>query len=1505
MARYPVSTAETASEANYESGLLGQVYTDESLRNLFDALDRMNGASDAMFVSDAIDYGSTDGSLQEFLGDDALTLSDPALGNVSDLYALQLSGQIFLEAGTHRFGNVTDDGFRLTIGEETVAEYTGARAASATYGEVEITESGWYTIRVDYFEAWGATELRIGHSLDGGTWSYLDESRLRHGTDEAVSDPEPAPNVAPVAQDDGGFSVQAGQTVTIPVAQLLANDSDADGDDLSVLRLTNVTNGTAQIVGDEVRFTGAAQGSGRFDYVIGDGRGGEAIATVSVGVTTAPASTNTRPDARNDTRKILEDGQLTLNPLANDIDADGDTMTIYEIGSPGHGTVTQNDDGTLTYVPDANFNGRDSFIYRITDGNGGTDTARVVVNVTPVNDAPVAGDDGGFAVQAGESITIAISDLLANDTDADGDALSLVRLGDITNGTAEIVGDQIRFTGNGAGTGSFDYVVGDGNGGRDTARVSVNVTEAPVTEAPVTETPVNVAPVAGDDGGFAVQAGESITIAISDLLANDTDADGDALSLVRLGDITNGTAEIVGDQIRFTGNGAGTGSFDYVVGDGNGGRDTARVSVEVSAPPVIGDGDTGGGDTGGDTGGGDTGGDTGGDHGGHGGGDTGGDTGGDHGGHGGGDLIDPPQTAAEIAAFVEMVQNMPEHDMEGHSGAMAGHMAALNLVSRGDATHVAVNHGDWNDPSIWHNGQVPGDDARVLIPEGISVGYSEENDASIFTVRVDGYLHFATDEDSRLVVDTLVVSPTGHLEIGTEGRPVQAGTNVDIVFADNGNIDVAWDPALLSRGMVAMGEVDIAGQEKASHLKVQVDAMAGDTTLTLEEAPTGWQVGDKLVLTGTYQQGFYWNNAEGRMAFAETQDEEVTIAAISGNTVTLDRPLTFDHDTPREDLKAYVANMTRNVTFSSEGGDDLPAHQRGQVMFMHNDDVDVRYAGFNDLGRTDKSEYSGPASDFGGVGNLSPDANIEGRYPFHFHEAGLDDMENPAIAIGNVVDGSPGWGFVHHSSNANLTRNVSFDAWGAGFVAEDGNETGTWYQNIAIKGQGWSFGDGAVKNSEVDGDVARTGDGFWMGGRLVELAENVAANTTHGFVWLHRGDRDSIDPDTMHHSEVGYGRDRLDTDKPAIQGFRDNEAFGTNTGLIVVKQNPDQGHDLRSVFDGFLNWETREGIFLSYTGHYTFKDVDLVGQRPENNDMPDDTPHGVNLATNAFDMVFNGIRIDGFDHAFNMLDNNDIHSGGGAPGDFHNTVIDGDFRNIGGVDIRESFAGQLTQLDGSSLTPGQLEFRLTADRVISDADHMLFNGIKTDSIGSIQRNFTIEQQGLWNYQKDEFLDSEGYWRLPDGTAVALVEDFVTDRATGESLKQYLVFELDYPDSTLNSRYSYNGVINLGGPGPIANTDHATTSAGTALRMDLVANDSDPDGGLVRVGGLIDPRNGNVYLQDDGSVLYRPNDGFVGVDHFQYWAADEEGNFTRGEAMVTVGAAGTMLHDAMMSDMFDL
>ncbi|NHX27994.1 hypothetical protein HA397_29080, partial [Escherichia coli] len=182
----------------------------------------------------------------------------------------------------------------------------------------------------------------------------------------------------------------------------------------------------------------------------------------------------------------------------------------------------------------------------------------------------------------------------------------------------------------------------------------------------------------------------------------------------------------------------------------------------------------------------------------------------------------------------------------------------------------------------------------------------------------------------------------------------------------------------------------------------------------------------------------------------------------------------------------------------------------------------------------------------------------------------------------------------------------------------------------AIRSEGIGYGDTKVKaGDDVERhDNGRTGDGFFFAGRLVEAAHNIAANTNNGYVWMTRRSPEMPDADNMDFSEVAYGRERMSVDKAPIQGFHDNEAFGTHTGLIVIKAGPLQKHDIRTVMTDFLNWETSNGAHLTYTSHYTLKNFDLIGTY--NTDRVASTDTGFDFGHLTFDLTVNGLTIDNF-----------------------------------------------------------------------------------------------------------------------------------------------------------------------------------------------------------------------------------------------------------------------------------
>ena len=277
-------------------------------------------------------------------------------------------------------------------------------------------------------------------------------------------------NGAPVAVDDTATTDQE-TAVLIPV---LANDSDPEGDPLTIQSLSPAGNGTLAVVDDQIQYTpdDAFSGADSFNYTIADGYQ-EVTASVSVTVN----NLNDPPQATDDNATTDEDVAVSIPVLANDSDPDNDPLTITAVGPAANGTVTI-DGSTITYTPNANYNGVDSFAYTISDGQA-TATANVTVFINAVNDdPPVAVDDSG-ATTENTSVNI---DVLSNDYDPDNDAIAIDSVGPAGNGSTSFLqgGSSVLYVPNAGftGTDSFSYTITDGSA---TATATVTVTVNPAS----------------------------------------------------------------------------------------------------------------------------------------------------------------------------------------------------------------------------------------------------------------------------------------------------------------------------------------------------------------------------------------------------------------------------------------------------------------------------------------------------------------------------------------------------------------------------------------------------------------------------------------------------------------------------------------------------------------------------------------------------------------------------------------------------------------------------------------------------------------------------------------------------------------------------------------------------------------------------------------------------------------------------------------------------------------
>jgi len=336
--------------------------------------------------------------------------------------------------------------------------------------------------------------------------------------DEAVLSVLPAGNRPPIAADDDA-STAAATPVTIDV---LANDTDPDADPLAVTAAGQGANGATAINADDtVTYTPNVGFSGidTFSYTVSDGA---ATDTGTVTVTVAsPPPPNQPPVATGDSATTAEDVAVSIAVLANDVDPDGGPPALVGVTTPpANGTATPNPDGTVTYLPGANWSGSDAFGYTITDGED-TASATVSVTVTAVDDPPAAAA-ASATTTAGTPVTITLSG-----SDIDTCELTFATftlpasgvLGGLVDGPCTAAGGggtdaaTVVYTPNAGftGTDTFTYQVSDGTSPSAPATVTISVN--PVTPPPATHH-------VGDLDGAATRGSKSwsatVTVRIDD-----------------------------------------------------------------------------------------------------------------------------------------------------------------------------------------------------------------------------------------------------------------------------------------------------------------------------------------------------------------------------------------------------------------------------------------------------------------------------------------------------------------------------------------------------------------------------------------------------------------------------------------------------------------------------------------------------------------------------------------------------------------------------------------------------------------------------------------------------------------------------------------------------------------------------------------------------------------------------------------------------------------------------
>jgi hypothetical protein len=583
-----------------------------------------NNATETDGGSDPIGNGD---QLPRISSDMLVTDEDVALRftvTVSDL----AGGPLTITAGAPEHGTAAASG--LSVEYSPAANYSGGdafvvtasvgeRSASARVDVIVVPVNDPPVAADDAFAAQPNTPLVLAHAtllgndrdVDGDTLTVKSVSGATHGTvvsadGEITFTPDrdfagaasyrytitdgsaeatatvtisvSGSNQRPFATNDTATTAED-EVLEIAAADLLANDID-DGPLTMIGVVTAISgHGSAAFGGGAVRFTPEPNyhGPAFFTYIVTDGI---AFATAFVDVTVT--AVNDAPTTSADIVETTEDTTLVFpatDLLANDVDPDDPTdhqpLTLTSVGDASHGSVALTR-GTITFVPEPNYNGAASFTYAVSDGIA-TATGVVTVNVRAINDAPVAGDDTAGTTTEDTPIAIPVADLLANDRDVDvatnGQVLRVTGFSSSPH-TVVLADGVVTFTPsrNFNGTAIFTYAVSDGILSA-TGRVTVLVT--PVNDPPTSPNRI-----------FSAIEDSGISIGMGNFLLQASDPENDVITFAgfRATPETHGTLVISGVFVSYTPDPDfnGQAQFEFLLSDGSLiGSALAIVNVEA------------------------------------------------------------------------------------------------------------------------------------------------------------------------------------------------------------------------------------------------------------------------------------------------------------------------------------------------------------------------------------------------------------------------------------------------------------------------------------------------------------------------------------------------------------------------------------------------------------------------------------------------------------------------------------------------------------------------------------------------------------------------------------------------------------------------------------------------------------------------------------------------------------------------------------------------------------
>jgi len=325
-------------------------------------------------------------------------------------------------------------------------------------------------------------------------------------------------------------------------------------------------------------------------------------------------------------------------------------------------------------------------------------------------------------------------------------------------------------------------------------------------------------------------------------------------------------------------------------------------------------------------------------------------------------------------------------------------------------TSAAAGHWSrWSDPASWPDGKVPGAGDAVTIPKDKAI-LLDVTPPALRSLTIDGKLSFSDASDISLTTDWIYL-PGGELDIGSAAKPYTHKATITLTDnVPNEDINTMGDRGI----MMLNGTLELHGDRTNSWTKLAGTAKAGASKIAVLRA-AGWRKGDVIVLAST--------------DFDPHQAEERTIAAVSGNTLTLDKPLKYMHFgeiTYGVDERGEVGMLSRNIKIQASP-DAEKTYFGGHIMAMAGSEVHVSGVELNRMG-----QYLHLA-----------------RYPMHWHIDG--DAKGQYFENSSIHDTYSRCLTVHGTNDVLVKNNVTYNNVGHCFFLEDAVEHGNQFiHNLAI-----------------------------------------------------------------------------------------------------------------------------------------------------------------------------------------------------------------------------------------------------------------------------------------------------------------------------------------------------------------------------------------------------------------------------------------------------------------------